>query len=439
MNKVLLISYYFYPCPHTASERVNSWAENFDGWGLRSYVITRNWDFEYKYFADATRPSGTEVIKKKEELYDVIYLPYKSDFREKIAKRFIGTKLHLVFTILNFFYSLLEPYFLLTFNRYYRDVYDKAVEVLKNDSCIESCIISVAPFMQLKLGYLLKKKFQHVQFIADYRDDWGTDEVYTSKGVEYQSIKKAIKTYFRAIEKRWLSRYDAFISVSDHYVDKIGKFLNKKGYTIQNGYIAHNYPDNVFPNKDQFVITYSGSLLASQPIEFFLDAVIRVIKEGLAPKNFRVKFIAILEQRDTLDRIKKKIAGYESYFDLLPRVTKKECIYIQQTSNLLLLVAHKGLKGVPGSKMYEYLALKKPILVCPTDGDIMEQTLKDTNQGFFANNEEECYMLLKELIEISNRGEQLVQQLNTTFIESFERRNLAKKLAGIIQKEKNVS
>ena len=49
------------------------------------------------------------------------------------------------------------------------------------------------------------------------------------------------------------------------------------------------------------------------------------------------------------------------------------------------------MKGIPSSKLYEYIGLQKPILVCPNDHDIIEQTISQYGDGCICENAEAVY------------------------------------------------
>ncbi len=111
----------------------------------------------------------------------------------------------------------------------------------------------------------------------------------------------------------------------------------------------------------------------------------------------KVIFVGLESDPPLLAKVKKLVEGYEDFFKYTLRVSKQEAIAIQFQSTVLLAISHKDQKGIPGSKLYEYLALQKPVLICPSDKDIIEETLKSTNQAIVTNNVEECINKLQEL------------------------------------------
>jgi hypothetical protein len=73
------------------------------------------------------------------------------------------------------------------------------------------------------------------------------------------------------------------------------------------------------------------------------------------------------------------------------------------------MVSHKDAKGIPSSKIYEYLGLGKPVMICPGDEDILDNTFKPYNLGSIANTSEEAFNQLNLHFAKYLRGESGIQ------------------------------
>ncbi len=423
MDKILIITHYFPPSGHTSSERIHSWATTFAKQGIKPIILTRNWgeggnNKELAYIA-----IGQKVEIENKDGYEVHALPFKPWLTLKLYLKLIHTRLKFIYLIVYGVHRFLEPWLVLPYYRYFNHLKKYADEQLSNNPTIKHCIISVPPFAMLKIGYALKKMHPNVHFIADYRDDWSTNEVFVTPKNKY--LRKVYTLNDKYAEKKWLKAYSLFLSVSDNYVEKIQTLTLTKGLTIENGYLNQNYEKlNGKVDPAKFVICYVGTLLHTQPIEVFIEAVKELVLEAQMP--IEVMFIGAEGKYEK--RIQSLIKGFEQSFKFFPRMSKQECIVKQDQSDLLLLVAHTGLKGTPGSKMYEYLALKKSVLVCPSDGEIIEQTLSQANVGFFASNKEECLIALQKLVQSKIKNGTTYCQPNLVFIDKYDRSNIAIKL-----------
>jgi glycosyltransferase involved in cell wall biosynthesis len=151
-----------------------------------------------------------------------------------------------------------------------------------------------------------------------------------------------------------------------------------------------------YPLFNEFTITYVGSIYPTQPIELFLEGIKSYIDLQETPPKLKVIFIGIKDEPPIINRINNNIVGFENYFEFTSRIPKKEAIEIQSRSHMLLVCAHTSLKGVPGSKLYEYVALKKPVLIYPSDKDIIERTLNETGQSLVCETKEDLIGFLTD-------------------------------------------
>lgn len=371
-EKILILSYFFPPCNVTPSERIFSWASYLHKGNYYPIIVTRNWDFPQKNSStDIFQSSGTELIIKKFEHYEVHYLPYKNSLKEKLFIRLYGHALYPLYLIFTFFHSFLILPFQRLSSCYFMHAYAK--QLLKQQTTpIKKLVVSVAPFDLLGIANSLAKQFG-LLWLADYRDDWSTNEMQYADNLP----KKILKQYNRLFEKNWLKSASGFLTVSAHYKNKLTHLLGINGYVLENGYMPENFTLNVPLYKD-FTIAYLGSIYASQPIEFFLTAYKKFIDAN--KPNTKLLFIGLRNEIPVRKRIEKAMAGYEQYLEFTERIPKADAIRCQAQAHLLLASAYSNAKGIPGSKLYDYIALNKKVLLCPTDHDILEQTLTNTGQ-----------------------------------------------------------
>ena len=185
---------------------------------------------------------------------------------------------------------------------------------------------------------------------------------------------------------------------------------------------------NLFEN---FTLTYVGSLYHNQPFEEFLNGLKHFIDQNNDPK-FTLLFVGLKNNLDAYTRIKKEIIGYEKYVEFTDRLPKNETIDIQYKSHVLLSCTYNGMKGIPGSKLYEYIALKKPVLIFPGDQDIIEESLTHTNQAIVARSENELFKQLCELYSNYLQKKPLVSNINNEAVKQFDRHFHALKLGELL-------
>ena len=80
-------------------------------------------------------------------------------------------------------------------------------------------------------------------------------------------------------------------------------------------------------------------------------------------------------------------------------------------------------------KTFDYFKTNKPILLCPSDNDLMENFIKETNSGYIANTVEECTAILEELIQLKKEGKPLIGPRNEENALFYSRKYQTKVLA----------
>jgi hypothetical protein len=353
-------------------------------------------------------------------------LPYKASKRDEIYTKYKGKKsiqkLSKVFTFKDL---ILENYS----NRAipFSNIYDFSKSLIEKDKEIQLLLISGNPFVQFKFGYDLNKQ-SGIKWIADYRDDWNTSELESNFG----KVKQFVDKLQTKSEKKWVGSAECITSVSKVYADKIGKFVNKKGYVILNGFDGIASENQIEINTSEFHITYNGSLYPTQPIEPILNAIKKLIHTEEIKLKIQLNFPGLAFDKSQKKRIELEMKGFEENIKITERIPKNEVISIQQNSDLLLMVAHKNIKGIPSSKLYEYIGLKKSVLLFPNDNDIIEETLNDCELGLICNSEDDIFNKLYKAIIDKQTGLIQVSNTDSSKINFYSRKNQTAELAKLL-------
>jgi hypothetical protein len=429
MKKVLILSYFFPPCNLAGSNRAYGWAKYLKAMGYYPIIITRNWSIPLEHPEDAYISAGTGIVHEKKDDFEVYFLPYKSNLRDRI---FIKHK-YKKWNIIRKFLTFIELLFQNCSQRIipFRNIYYFAEDLIKKNEDIKIVITTGNPFIFFKFGYLLKKQFK-LLWIADYRDDWNTNLLKRKKSIP----DKIVSIFESRSEKRWIARADTFLSVSEEYVDKIEKFTKKKGHVIGNGFVEDEYEIEVEPF-DHFAVIYNGTLYDTQQIEIFSEVYKAIIDKYSGKVKIHLYFIGLAYEKNQIARIENILSGYEAYYVITSRIPKNEMIKIQFKCSLLLMIAHGDVKGVPSSKLYQYIRCYKNILLCPTDNDIMEKTLLESGLGLISSNFEEAFNHMERLILEYMKNGSLKVNINYDYISQFSRKEQTKNLAELLDKYTN--
>tara|TARA_B110000459_G_scaffold189565_1_gene223850 strand:+ start:2936 stop:4219 length:1284 start_codon:yes stop_codon:yes gene_type:complete len=392
MKKVLIISYFAPPCNLTGSNRVGSWEKYFPENRIHPIVVTRNWTGEELTEAARLEHSGNQIRIDKKENSEVHYLPYNSSVRDKAFIKGQSSKAYSLFSKVLTVLNLIMQNFSIRFIPY-SNIYYHAREILLQDSSIKHLVISGNLFEQFYFGYLLKKEFSYIEWLADYRDDWTTTDLISHRNI----LQTVILFLEKRSEKKWLANASKFTSVSPYYVEKIANFIGKKGEVVYNGFNEELLSLEGEVERDSFFITYNGSLYPTQKIEIFLEAYKRLIKRFQKDINLHLYLPGIKHDITQAEKVASSLKGLESYYTSTDRIPRNEVIEIQLKSDVLLVVAHENIKGIPSSKIFEYIGLRKKILLCPSDHDVLDEIVGEI--GVIADSTEACFLLLEQQVQ----------------------------------------
>ena len=426
-RKILILSYFFPPCNITASQRALSWAKYLGEFGFYPIVITRNWERPVNYPTDLHHNTHQTVIHQKFGTYEVYYLPYKQSLRDKLYTQKGKSRLSMLRQILSLWELVMQNFF--DFVIPFRNFYSFTKQFLQKNTDIDLMVVTANPYVLFKFAYRLKKKFPKLNWIADYRDDWNT-RVESHWYNNYPAISKITANIERNSELKWTSNAASISSVSEFNTTKISQFLHKKGTTIYNGFIPEDFEQfRKAKPFDEFTITFNGTMIEMQEIAIFISGLKRLITEYKGKASIKINFIGTGYDVYQEMKIKALMEGFEKNLHITHRVPRKKVLEIQMRSHVLLLVAYGSVKGVTGTKTFDYLATHKPIILCPSDHDILARIITETKQGIICNKEDESYTALKNLLELWLSGKELITELNYDAIEFYTRKKQTEILA----------
>ena len=429
MKAVLILSYFYPPCTLTAAQRPAGWVKYLHTFGYRPTVITRSWENEIRTPGDQLKNSGKETLITKGEHFDVHILPYTASYRDQLfnSSSKLVKKTSKILTLVN---AIGENFS----NRFipFRNMYDYASLLIKQRdfACL---IITGNPFIQFRFGYLLNKKF-NIPWIADYRDDWTTTELVSKRNILEHFVYQLNAFY----EKKWVASAAMITSVSPYYVRKISQFVSIPGETIYNGFEDFSPIQTISISKNKFVITYNGTLYPSQDIEGFIQAVNILISEYSSVIDVVVQFPGVSFDPIQAERIRSLVSGFEKHYFITDRIPKQEVMQLQADSDLLLMLPHLGLKGIPSSKLYEYLSLRKPILCYPSDEDVIASVLTETKLGFITRDKHQLRNVLAQCILAKINGSPLISSVDEKAISTYRVQVQVEKLSRCLTNVINV-
>jgi hypothetical protein len=389
MKRALIISYNYPPCTVVGGWRVFSWAENFEKYGIEPVVVSRHWTGNerdnHDYYAEVL---NEKVVKKRGAITE-IYLPF---FKSPLAKKIktVYANKPLIRKLISFWFYLIGT-FDPEIDLYY-SFKEQLHDIIINNK-FDVIIVSSSPLNIIKLGNVLHKKY-NIPWIADFRDHY----IYNSLNIHYKArnVEKMHNFFYHFYISRWVKTALFCTTVSENIAKKLSADLNKNFEIIRNGY-NKKMVDSIQSfqkNKDVFLISHVGTILESLDITIFIKGLTLFLKDKDISK-IKINFIG-----GNLVQIKKDnlIEGIpEQILNITNRVKAEEAIRITKESHVLLLVGSSNFRGVYATKIFDYIASETMILLAPSDKDVQEKLIKETQSGIIANTPEQVQLALSKL------------------------------------------
>ncbi|MDF1694605.1 MAG: hypothetical protein P1U56_02180 [Saprospiraceae bacterium] len=414
MRRCIILTLKFPPQQDTAAQRPEAWARYLYDEGIWPIIITKNYGSNIKADVEHEITDRYEVYRLN--IHTTLFYQYKGQ-TEGIGK--LKRKLA-VFA---------SPWFNTSFLfGPFKKMKAFVDEYLHSKSNVDLIIATGKPFGLFKVAHRLSRK-HGMPWMADYRDDWTTTELPTSPLVKYLNKYRDHK-----LEKKWLNSAAAFTTVSRYYRDKISRVnLNRTpGFVIENGFFEEQFLDTV-PLNSILSFVYVGSLYATQDVD---SVVLALLEASMHVKNkgpVNVVFIGTKISEERKNEWLKNYPESNVEISILPRMPKSQALQIQRACHYAMIIPHAGLKGIPSSKLYEFIGAKMRTIVFPNDHDVIHETLSGTGLGVFADNLNELRDQFIEIIS-SYAHKNPIHHIDKSSIASYSRRSTTKKLAEIIKK-----
>jgi glycosyltransferase involved in cell wall biosynthesis len=372
-RRVLVLSYFFPPCNLPASQRAGGWARYLPEHGFHPVVVTRNWEHPVRRAEDVVRPGGTSIVHREAGGSDVFYLPHRGSLRDRLYCGLAGSGLQWLSKPFTLAERIAQHY--VDAATPFRYLYHFARQYLHHHPDVCDLIVTGGPFVLFKFGAQLAAEFPRLRWVADYRDEWTNSQLAARSWTS-----TLLGRLDRRSERRWL-RSAAFVtSVSPFHTRTISAQVERPGHTIYNGFDVEARPEAA-QDPDLFTLVYNGTVYPTQPVEDLVAAV-RRLADRHPELRIRLRFPGLEFDPVQAARVRSAASGRESLVEMTDRLPRDEVIRLQLEAHVLVMLAHRGVRGVASTKMFEYMGLDRPILVYPNDHDILEELVVDTEAGF---------------------------------------------------------
>ncbi len=352
------------PYSELKDEKLNSDIKDID---VLRYPIWEPYSLKDKLFGSSSISQNSGVVSKKRSLKDMFFNWIRGNFFIPDPKKYwVNPSSH-------FLMNYIE------------------------ENKIDYIVSSGPPHSMHLIALALKKRFNDIKWIADFRDPWSQldllDDFYLSK----RSRSKHIK-----LEKQVLVNADLTLTVSPKWAREFKNLGSANVKIITNGYDNEDFNDFKVSKSDKFIIGHFGILNhLRNPVELWkclndlcmsntdFNNKLEIHLSG----NIDPKIIECINEYPLLKE-KLFLYGYLNHNDVIKAYSK--------TSLLLLLLfnSESGKGNYPG-KLFEYLATKLPILALGPKNSDVENFLNEGKYGsYFDYNE--SILLRDEILDVYN-------------------------------------
>lgn len=445
MKKVLIISYFFPPLGGVGVQRVLKFVKYLPHFGWQPMVLTvRNPDFQMfdqkllKEVPGQTKVVWTRTIEPSKiyNFFAALFGRIKTSLKKRKpadkTELDVNPRQRLATQISHFLFIPDSRIGWLPFA-----IFSILAEIKKREYDI---IFSTSPPFSAHLVGLAAKVILGKPWVIDLRDLW----------VLSPHIKSPTKFHLwisKYIEHKMLKFADKIITVSEPFCEDLKKvypdIVSDKFDVIPNGYDANDFKIAQVKQNEKFCIGHVGSLYgySGRTPYYFLMALANLKKEiPNLEKVMEVSFIGSIdnENRELINAIASKFSLRE-VLHVRDFVSHEEAISCMRKFNVLLFLGVRAAKDchdttgdVSSGKLYEYLAVGKPVLTLTEDGAI-KGLIEKSGCGIIVDYND-IERIKQEILICYNKYKQghLVVEPNWDFITLFERKKLTQQLANVL-------
>lgn len=284
---------------------------------------------------------------------------------------------------------------------------------------VDVVISSYPPLSPHYVAMQFKKDNPATRWIADMRDEMSQNRF----------LPLATRKQYAAVEKEINGVADAITSVSEPIVNQFRYIMPDVPHVVEirNGFDHDLWDDDTYSFNEIFTILYAGTFYAKIKPDTLLQAVRQLIYQ------YRVRRVSIVFLGTS--------KNFDIPSDLLPYVVFKEKVPYKQAIlemkkadlNVFIHPVTEA-KGIYSGKLFDYISVRKPILVVGDKEDVAARLVTQYQLGYVASfgdvNE-----ITERLWEAYQNWEQRIPfQTNKQVIQYFHRKYQVKKLEELIIK-----
>jgi len=438
--KVLILAYDFPPLVSVGGLRPYSWYRYLKEFGAEPVVVTRQWSNEHGNELDYVAPVGSqEVVVEKTGYGTIIRTPYRPNLSNRLLLKYGPSRFRLLRKAVTAWYEVGQYY---SFIGPKHQLYYAAREYLKQHPC-DVIVATGEPFVLFRYALKLSREFG-IPWVADYRDPWTQNK--------RRAGQRISEGWDARLEKRFTGSASAVTTVSEFFRDVIsGLVPDKPFHIVPNGYDpeAMERAAEIEQSSEKLTIAFVGRIYDWYPVESFFrvcDAFVRARGEP----RFELRFVGINGQEQIADMLRTRFPALAPHVVFNGRMPNEEAAKHLARANAFLLFNNYTYTG---TKIYDYLALKRRVLLCYSDDPearrlkekhyhvddsgsadqrALESLVNETCSGTVVRDAAHLGQVLEEMYEEFLAHGRIV--CNSAGTEEYSRRTQARRMADILKR-----
>ena len=451
MKKVILIAFYFNQVNEIASKRLRALAKYLPQFGWEPIVIVPDLGFipkenddlncriiytEYEdmfsHFSNKFKKSKSNDLADSSDFSDSKDSIEFNDDKLKDSTSYSNPIASRAISIAGEVFAYPDGM------KYWHESAFKEASKIMDDEKIDAIISSSWPITCHTIAKDLKER-QNIPWIADLRDLWNLNP-YVSHTF--------IRNYFeKRLELKTFENADALTTTTDLAAETLSTLHPKSRIVpILSGYDKDDFKflEELVSKRDDFSsdspeklkFIYAGSLYGGKRDPTYLFEAIRQLEDEnkLDPSKISIEFYG---DSTGLEDIANRY-GLLDIVHIGGKIAHEEVLKKQLDSDVLLLISWDNEKEkmfIPG-KIYEYFALKKPVLSIGYNEGSLKDLIEETKVGYHVSSLESTKEALLDIYnEFVEKG---TVELNADMnIEDYSMENMAKKFADLLNELEN--
>ena len=289
-------------------------------------------------------------------------------------------------------------------------------DIIRKQS-IDAIVATGPPFTTFLVASRLADEFS-IPWAADYRDLWTRGHYYP-----FGSFRRKLDW---RIERRVVPTAELVTTVSPPLTDQLAVALKRSVLTIPNGvdrWKSRPIQKRRPLSNAKVTIAYVGTEFyeGRRSPKHLFDAAYQL---GLTREDICFTFIGLQgHASERLIRKRAQQANVANLVQVTPPVSRDECMHLQSNADALLLLLwdHPEERAVLTGKLFEYIAVKRPIIVAGCSNGLAAKAIKDHNLGYVVADLESAKTALTDLLDSKASHDGLAPDVESGAISAFGR------------------